>query len=1222
MRATRMRARLLAAGTAVVSAMAGVFVVAAPPAAAAGPLVSFTATSFSGTEGTGSGTTVASYQIKLSSPAPSGGVTVHISAGGCSSSQPKKCATAGVDFLGFADATVNVPAGSTLVALNVGLLKDSVPELTESFTLQVINVSGGSIGAPAAVPFFINDDDNALVAKMHATSVGMVEGGSGGVGQFQIDFNRAVPAGTKLRASAGAPGSATPGDDYAAFVNANLSIPPGISTSVANILIVDDAVVEGQETFTITLADGAPGDTSGIIVDPDFDTTTAVITDNDTAFEVSMHAATFTTTEGDADHVATFQIDFNKPTPAGGIKLKISAIANGTATGGTDFTPFTDAVASVPGGLSATALSVAIKGDTIDEPNETFTVKISPFPGQDGGVVIAGSDTATFTIVDDDPAQVSFASTAVSITEGTGAGTVGVALTVRRFSSPIVPTVVSFHTEAISATSPADFTSVSSSVVLGPGTLSKTITVPVVKDAIDEPDETFRVVLDGAGGGGAGLAPTDTTATVTILDDDAPGALPTVDAGDVVDVEGTASDFIFNVPLTLSIPAPTGGLDVKVHTVDGTAQTGDTDYDGVPGGTLIHVNAGQSSAVVPVTVHGDGFVEPDESFTLVVEADAAYNVGHSPATVTLLNDDGAPTTIEATLAVSPNPVDEGGSVTATVSLSAPAPGPLSVHLQTIAGTATLPDDADQLDQVVSFATGEQTADVSIDTVDDLAVEGAETFTVKLASPSGVLTLGTPNSHVITITDDDGAAELVVEDSVVVEGTGPGSTVLDVPIDLSVPRVDDVTVHVAAASGSATVGTDVTAPAATVVIPAGDTVGHVLVPITRDVLVEGDETFTVTATSVTAPATSPVTISHATGSETIIDDDGAASLSVGDASVVEGTGAGASLLHVPVTLSGPRADTIQVRIATIDGTATSPADYVTPLAAIIVPPGTTSAEVVIAVARDALVEGNEQFRLKVTSIDAPAGSATSVADDTADLTIIDDDGSTPLVSVNDAEVVEGDSGTTNLTFTVTLDRPSGTAVSVDVATAGGTATSGADFTAVSSTLTIPSGDTTKTFSVPVVGDTAVEDDEVLTVHLSNAVGAALGDATGEGTIVDDDVAGPPGDLVVRISGKAIVEGDAGTKLQKFRIRLNKPADHVVTVHYATADESATAGSDYAAASGTVTFNVGERVKTITVAVYGDTRYEGDERYRVSLSAPTGASLDPKRSSVRARIRDDD
>ena len=119
------------------------------------------------------------------------------------------------------------------------------------------------------------------------------------------------------------------------------------------------------------------------------------------------------------------------------------------------------------------------------------------------------------------------------------------------------------------------------------------------------------------------------------------------------------------------------------------------------------------------------------------------------------------------------------------------------------------------------------------------------------------------------------------------------------------------------------------------------------------------------------------------------------------------------------------------------------------------------------------------------------------------TTITDDDDPPSLDVDDVTVTEGDNGTVSATFTVSLSTASGWTVTVDWATSDGTATAGSDYTAGSGTLTFAAGTTEQTFDVVVTGDTVDEADETYTVTLSNASKASISDATGTGTITDDD-----------------------------------------------------------------------------------------------------------------------
>jgi hypothetical protein len=195
-----------------------------------------------------------------------------------------------------------------------------------------------------------------------------------------------------------------------------------------------------------------------------------------------------------------------------------------------------------------------------------------------------------------------------------------------------------------------------------------------------------------------------------------------------------------------------------------------------------------------------------------------------------------------------------------------------------------------------------------------------------------------------------------------------------------------------------------------------------------------------------------------------------------------------------------------------------------------------------------------------------------------------------------------------TITVTRTGGSAGAVSEQVATANGTATAPGDYTATTQTVTFADGDTApKTVNVPTVDDALVEGNETVNVTLANPTGGAtLGTpAAAVLTILDNDVA--PVLPTLSINGAAANEGNAGTTPLVFTVTLSAPSTQTVTVGFATADGSATAGSDYVAAGGTLTFAPGTTTQTVTVNVNGDTTSESNETFVVNLSNATNATI---------------
>jgi VCBS repeat-containing protein len=210
--------------------------------------------------------------------------------------------------------------------------------------------------------------------------------------------------------------------------------------------------------------------------------------------------------------------------------------------------------------------------------------------------------------------------------------------------------------------------------------------------------------------------------------------------------------------------------------------------------------------------------------------------------------------------------------------------------------------------------------------------------------------------------------------------------------------------------------------------------------------------------------------------------------------------------------------------------------------------------------------------------------------------------TPLVSISDVTVAEGNSGTSNATFTVSLSASSTQTVTVNYATANGSATSGSDFVAASGTLTFAPGDISKPVTVVINGDTQYEDDEKFFVNLTGATNAVIADPQGVGTITNDDA-----QPTVSAGTVSVAEGNSGTTSATFNVTLSAPSGKPVKVNYATADGSAVAGEDYVATSGMLIFPAGTTSQSVTVLVNGDTKYETDETFNLNLSGAMNATL---------------
>ena len=324
-------------------------------------------------------------------------------------------------------------------------------------------------------------------------------------------------------------------------------------------------------------------------------------------------------------------------------------------------------------------------------------------------------------------------------------------------------------------------------------------------------------------------------------------------------------------------------------------------------------------------------------------------------------------------------------------------------------------------------------------------------------------------------------------------------------------------------------------------------------------------------------------------------------SIDDVTIAEGGNA-----VFTVSLAAPPAFAVDVDYATGSGTALNGVDVASTAGTLHFAPFETAKTITVSTLADLEGELAETF---VVNLANPRGA--SLADAQGQGTITDDD---PHATVADVQRPEGSVGTTSFVFTVRLSMPPAVTVTVAYRTIPLGAAPGADYTSVSGVLSFAPGQTSRTITVPVVADRVEEMDEFFKVVLGSSTGLFVDRAEALGWIVNDDGVGPPR---LRIEDATLVEGSA---TMTFTVRLTRVSSSVVTLRYATANETAAAGSDYSARSGSLTFPVGTWVRTIQVPVLGDLLDEADETLLVNLSSVRGAAL--LDGQGRGTIVDDD
>ncbi|HEU5179236.1 MAG TPA: Calx-beta domain-containing protein [Candidatus Polarisedimenticolia bacterium] len=856
--------------------------------------------------------------------------------------------------------------------------------------------------------------------------------------------------------------------------------------------------------------------------------------------------------------------------------------SNGSATAGSDYTTASGTLTFGPG-IASQTFTVPILNDHLPESDETVNLSLS---APTGGASLGSPSAAVLTIRD--VVKVQFSAATYSVSEASATATV----TVTRTGGSAGTVTVNYAVSNGSAQAGADFTAVSGTLSFGAGVLSKTFTVPILNDAVDEFDETVSLTLSNPTG--AAMLGSPAAAVLTIGDNDVGGVLKFSAATYTVS-EATAS---VTITVTRSGGAASG-VTVDYSTSGGTATAG-SDYT-LANGTLTF-GAGVTSKTFTVPILNDTRDEANEtvSLTLSNSAGGATLGTPNPSTLTITDND-----VGGTLKLSAatySAGEAGGNATITVTRSGGAASGVTVHYETGNGTATAGSDYSSTSGNLTFAAGETTKTFAVPILNDGLGEGNETVNLTLSNPTGGATLATPNAAVLTIVDDEVVLQFSASSYSVTENTTNAS----ITVARSGPTTSAVSVGYSMSSGTATSGVDYTAVSGTVSLGVGVTSKTFTVPILGDTLDEADETVNLTLSGPTGGA---LLGPRSAAVLTITDNDvgGALKFSVAAYTVSEAT----ATATVTVTRSGGTASGVTVDYATSNGTGTVGSDYTAAAGTLSFGSGVTSKTFTVPILPDTLDEANETILLTLSN---PTGGATLTTPNPATLTITDNDVGGAL-KFSAATYNVGEAGGS---ATITVTRSGGTAsgVTVEYGTSDGTATAGSDYSHTEGTLAFGAGELSKTFTVPVLNDGLGEGNETVNLALSDPTGGATLATPNAAalTIADDEVV-----LQFSAATYSVTEGAVNATITVVR---SGPTAAAIGVNYSVSDGSATAGADYKTVSGTVSLGAGISSKTFVVPILSDTLDEANETVNLALSGPTGGALLGPRSAAVLTITDND
>ena len=946
----------------------------------------------------------------------------------------------------------------------------------------------------------------------------------------------------------------------------------------------DDGIIEVNQSESIE-HEVSGGDYDQFTLE----TVVVSITDTTVAY-VHLEGARVLESSGNLE----FTIRISPPQPTSAVTVQYST-ADGTATGGSDYTRVNGSTLSIPLGQDSATIAIPITNDNLDEADvETFTLRLTlPTAATlTGGVAEL---TATGSIVDDDDTPVLTISgpdgalsyvaedTSVPVTftlSLSGGSSEDVTLD---YATGLATGDISARSGLGRATEGDDYIAASGVVTFLPGEKAKTITVQVQDDHISEGTEFFGLNLSNLRNAEFTNQHTEESASVGILDNDTRGVV--ISRYRIVLEEprqgATATTDSYSVVLTSQ---PTATTTVAVDDASNPAVSLDKTSLTF---TALDWNTPQTITITPVrdadaidefvtvshTVTGGDYegLRADDVGVRVDDSDAR-DVIVSQSTLTL--PEGSDDTYTVKLATQP-------VATTTVSVA-------------VAGDAQLNTNPSELTFTTSSWNTPQTITLTA-TQDDDASDNTATLT-HVASGSDYVSV--TRTVLVTVTDDDVAGVSVSEASLTIaEGSsGTYTIVLD-----SQPTAD-VTVTINDPSN-----TDVTAEPASLTFSSTDwnTPKTVTVNAAQDADAE-DETATVTHT-VTSTDSSYSGASANSVTVSITDDEVPVTVQFGATTyeVVEG-----ETVTVAVTLSADPERTVVIPITHTPQGSTTSADYSGLPPNVTFNTGQMSQTITFTATQDDVDDGGKSVLLGFgTTLPGGVSLGTTV---TTTVSITDDDGAGVSVSKASLTIAEGSSGT----YTIVLDSQPTADVTVTINDPSNT-----DVTAEPASLTFSSTDwnTPKTVTVNAAQDADAEDETATVTHTVTSTDSSYSGASASTvtvTITDDEV---PVTVQFGATTYEVVEGETVT----VAVTLSADPERTVVILITHTPQGSTTSADYSGLPPNVTFNTGQMSQTITFTATQDDVDDGGKSVLLGFGTtlPGGVSLGTTVTTT-VSITDDD
>ncbi len=685
---------------------------------------------------------------------------------------------------------------------------------------------------------------------------------------------------------------------------------------------------------------------------------------------------------------------------------------------------------------------------------------------------------------------------------------------------------------------------------------------------------TLSAIATDNSGGSSPSAPVTITSSL--------GPAPKLVIGDTNATPGVSNDATLRFPVTLSA-ASSQIVTVDYATSDGTALS-PGDYVSAHG--QLTFQPGQTTQFVNVIANRQSVSEPTLTFFVTLSAPTNATIQTAQALGTIKPTFNLPTASVNSVGLTA-PTNGPATAMFTVTLSATGGRPITIDFATTNGTGVAGTDYVATNGTLTFPPGDKTKQVAV-TIDPQSVNQAtKTFSLLLSAPvNATLNL---SQGIATILPAFPPPSVTIHDATLTAPTNGVTNVL-VQVALSAPSGQTISVDYGTRDDSAIAPTNYTAVSGTLVFNPGETNHAIVVSVNARPSGQPSRDFLVILSK-----PQNASLANAGGLVTILSAAFTPGVTVADAAVTAPL-AGVTNAVFRLALSAVNPAPVSVAYTTVDNTAISGVDYRSTAGAVTFAPGVTNQTVTVTVNAQTLNEATKTFYLQLSD---PTNATLTV---TQVVGTILSGVAPPTLALTDATVTALASGATNALFRFSLSAPSGQPIAVNYATANGTALAGVDYLATSGSFGFAPGETNQTVSVAINPQTVNQAAKTFYLNLSAPLNVTLPGTQVTATILSG--VAPP---TVSLAGATVTAPLSVVTNAALTVSLSAPSGQTVTVNYATADDTAVAGSDYAATNGVVTFAPGQTRQTIGVVVFPRALSQSAKDFLVRLSAPVNATL---------------